>query len=130
MPLLRFDIVEGRSDADIMALLDAAHVAMVEAFGVPTTDRYQIVQEHPRARMLLRDTGLGFTRSDAVVVLQVVSRPRRVAQKQLFYRLLSERLHAACDLAPEDLIVSIVVNGDEDWSFGRGEAQFLTGALS
>ena len=39
MPLLRFDIVEGRSDAEITALLDITHGVMVEAFGVPSTDR-------------------------------------------------------------------------------------------
>jgi hypothetical protein len=30
---------------------------------------------------------------------------------------------------PADLIVSITENDDEDWSFGHGRAQFLTGEL-
>jgi hypothetical protein len=30
---------------------------------------------------------------------------------------------------PADLIVSITENSDEDWSFGHGRAQFLTGEL-
>jgi Tautomerase enzyme len=129
VPLLRFDVIKGRSEEALTLLLDVAHAAMVEAFGVPESDRYQIVHEHPRGRMRLQDTGLGFTRSDDAVVLQIVSRPRPITQKQTLYRLLSERLNQACGLGPEDLIVSIIVNGDEDWSFGKGEAQFLTGAL-
>jgi hypothetical protein len=28
-----------------------------------------------------------------------------------------------------DVVVSIVTNSDEDWSFGNGRAQFLTGEL-
>ena len=129
MPLLKFDIVSGRTEVEISALLDTAHQAMVDAFGVPPTDRYQIVHESLPGRTRLLDTGLGLRRSDAVVVLQVVTRPRTVEQKQTFYRLLSERLSAVCGLAPEDLIVVLVVNGDADWSFGQGEAQFLTGRL-
>jgi hypothetical protein len=31
--------------------------------------------------------------------------------------------------APGDLIVSMVENEKEDWSFGAGRAQFLTGEL-
>ena len=129
MPLLCFDLIQGRDEAAITALADTAHDAMVEAFGVPQTDRYQIVRENPRGRMKLQDTGLGFKRSDSVVVLQVVTRSRTTEQKQRFYHLLSERLHAVCGVAPDDLIVTLVVNSSEDWSFGNGEAQFLTGAL-
>jgi hypothetical protein len=43
MPLLRFDVLEGRSADQITTLLDAAHRAVLSAFGVPERDRYQIV---------------------------------------------------------------------------------------
>src|SRR5699024_6218703 len=42
---------------------------------------------------------------------------------------LAERLAAADLVRPEDLIVSVVHNDREDWSFGLGRAQFLTGEL-
>ncbi|WP_175282630.1 tautomerase family protein, partial [Gluconobacter morbifer] len=45
MPLLRFDLIEGRTDAQIATLLDAAHDAMLEAFKVPVRDRYQLVYQ-------------------------------------------------------------------------------------
>ena len=32
MPLIRFDLVEGRTDAELKTLLDAAHRAMLAAF--------------------------------------------------------------------------------------------------
>jgi hypothetical protein len=35
-----------------------------------------------------------------------------------------------CGLDAADLIVSIIENGDGDWSFGGGRAQFLTGDLT
>jgi phenylpyruvate tautomerase PptA (4-oxalocrotonate tautomerase family) len=59
MPLIRIDVIEGRSEAEIKALLDAAHRAMLATFNVPPRDRYQIVQQHPRAHMIVEDTGLG-----------------------------------------------------------------------
>ncbi|MBL8470836.1 MAG: tautomerase family protein [Rhodocyclaceae bacterium] len=129
MPLLKFDIIEGRSDTEVRALLDAAHEAMVEAFRVPNSDRYQCVTQHRPGELLLEDTGLGYPRSAKVVLLTVVSRPRAKEMKVAFYRLLVEKLEAQCGLSPNDLIVSLVENTDADWSFGRGRAQFLTGEL-
>ncbi len=129
MPLLRFDLIEGRSDAEIKSLLDAAHRAMLAAFKVPERDRYQIVHEHNPSRMIIEDTGLGIPRTDKVVFLQVTSRPRGREAKEAFYRLLAEELERSCGIAPSDLVVSIIENSDEDWSFGHGSAQFLTGDL-
>ena len=99
------------------------------AFGVPIRDRYQIVHQHPRAHMIVEDTGLGLKRSDKVVVVQVTTRPRKKKQKEAFYRLLCEKLEQACGIAPSDVVVTVVENSDEDWSFGHGRAQFLTGEL-
>ncbi len=129
MPLIRIDVIEGRSEAEIKALLDAAHRAMLATFNVPPRDRYQIVQQHPRAHMIVEDTGLGIERSDKVVVVEVTTRPRKKKLKEAFYRLLCEELEEACGLAPSDVMVTMVENSDEDWSFGHGRAQFLTGEL-
>ena len=71
MPLLRFDLIEGRSDDEMKALLDAAHRAMLEAFKVPERDRYQIVHEHKPETMIIEDTGLDIPRTDKVVVVSV-----------------------------------------------------------
>lgn len=129
MPLLRFDLIRGRDPENLRKLLDTAHGAMVEAFQVPERDRYQIVHQHAADEMLIEDTGLGFTRSSNMVVISIVSKTRTPEQKQRLYALLAHRLEAECGISPEDVMVSIVENGEADWSFGLGEAQFLTGKL-
>jgi phenylpyruvate tautomerase PptA (4-oxalocrotonate tautomerase family) len=129
MPLIRFDLIKGRTEKEIADLLDAAHEAMLAAFHVPVRDRYQIVQEHEASRLRIEDTGLGLARTGKVVIVQVTSRPRTTEEKQTFYRLLCETLQKKCGIAPSDVMVSIVENTDADWSFGNGEAQFLTGKL-
>ena len=129
MPLIRIDLIEGRSEAELATLLDAVHRAMLAAFKVPARDRYQIVQEHAPSHMIVEDTGLGIPRTDKLVLIQVTTRPRGREAKENFYRLLARELEAACGLVPSDLVVAMVENSDEDWSFGHGRAQFLTGEL-
>lgn len=129
MPLLHFHVIKGRKPEALRKLLDTAHDTMLEAFKVPPRDRYQIVSEHDPAHMVIEDTGLGIARTDQVVLLQITSRPRSTEQITAFYKLLAERLEEHCGLAPSDLVVSIVQNADEHWSFGLGRAQFVTGEL-
>jgi hypothetical protein len=129
MPLLYFDLVGGRTPEEVRDLLDSAHAAVVEAFEVPERDRYQVVNVHSADEIVALDTGLGFGRSERLVVIHVVSRHRTSAQKQHFYSLLADNLNRDCGLDAADLIVSITENADEDWSFGGGRAQFLTGDL-
>lgn len=129
MPLIRFDIIEGRSTDEIAALLDAAHRAMVAAFDVSERDRYQIVHEHRPGRIIVQDTGLGIERSNKVVVVSVTSRARSQAAKAAFYENLVRELHEHAGIEPHDVVVSIVENSDADWSFGHGRAQFITGEL-
>ncbi|MBC6310669.1 tautomerase family protein [Listeria sp. FSL L7-1582] len=129
MPLLRFDLIKGRDAADVKKLLDTAHDAMVEAFDVPASDRYQVVHQHEPYEMIMEDTGLGYERTEKFVLLSIVSKKRTAGQKQRLYALTAERLASICGIPSTDLMISITENEDADWSFGLGEAQFITGKL-
>jgi phenylpyruvate tautomerase PptA (4-oxalocrotonate tautomerase family) len=129
MPFLRIDLVEGRSGAELKELLDAIHSAMLAAFKVPERDRYQIVHEHSPAEMRIEDTGLGIPRTERIVMVQVTTRPRTRLEKQSFYELLCQELLRRCGVKASDIVVAITQNADEDWSFGYGRAQFITGEL-
>ena len=129
MPLVRIDMTEGRSDDEIKTLMDTAQDCAVEAFKVPERDRYQIVTEHKPGRMILLDTGLGFERTDAAIVVQVFTSPRDTVMKEKYCQLMADRLQANCDLDPKDLMISFMTNTDVDWSFGYGEIQYLNGKL-
>lgn len=129
MPLLKFDLIEGRSKEQLSSLLDAAHRAVLAAFKVPERDRYQVVTEHKPEQLRIEDTGLGFTRTNELVVVTVLTSPRSAESKQAFYKILAQELKQACSLRAEDLVISVVTNEKGDWSFGMGEAQYITGAL-
>jgi hypothetical protein len=129
MPLIRIDAVAGRTPEQVKQLLDAAHRAMLTAFRVPERDRYQIYQEHAAEHFVVQDTGLGIARTEQVVVVTMVSRPRDREAKQKFYTEMCRELKDACGMEASDVMVTIVTNTDEDWSFGNGRAQFLTGEL-
>jgi phenylpyruvate tautomerase PptA (4-oxalocrotonate tautomerase family) len=48
MPLVRIEILKGRTAPEKKRLLEAVHAALVEAFGIPDDDRTQRLVEHER----------------------------------------------------------------------------------
>ena len=127
MPLLKFDLVEGRDQQAIKALLDAAHRAVVKALGVPARDRFQIVYQHPAHELIIQDTGL--ERTDNIVVISITSTYRTDEQKQKLYKALADELQRDCGIDTQDIMITLVNNSLSDWSLGCGEAHFLTGKL-
>lgn len=129
MPLVRITQQDVRTPEQSRRLADIVQEVMLELFNAPPGDRYQIIETLPVGSILAEDTGLGIQRSDGVVILHITQQGRSTEQKQAIYTALSERLAAAELVRPEDLIISVVHNDREDWSFGLGRAQFLTGEL-
>ncbi len=129
MPLLQFDVIQGRSESELKTLLDAAHRAVLTAFKVPQRDRYQIVHENKGYQMVFEDTGLDLPRSDNLVMVRVFTSPRSSEQKQCFMAELCRELKESCGIQPSDVMITFITNDKGDWSFGNGVAQYLTGEL-
>jgi phenylpyruvate tautomerase PptA (4-oxalocrotonate tautomerase family) len=129
VPLVRIHLLEGRTDDEVATLADTVQEVIEAVFAAPPRDRYQVITEHRPGRLVLQDSGLGFERTDQVVLVSVVQQGRTPAQKQALYAALAERLGDKTGLAPTDLVVSVTENTRADWSFGLGRAQFLEGDL-
>lgn len=128
MPLVRIDVTAGRTAQQLRQLADAIHAAIVAEYGIPERDRFQILTEHPAGQIIAEDAGLGFTRTDPVMIQVFTQRGRSTAAKRSLYAAIAERL-AAVGVAGEDIFLGYVENGPEDWTFGFGRAQYLTGEL-
>ncbi|MCD8873441.1 tautomerase family protein [Mammaliicoccus sciuri] len=129
MPLMKIDIIKGRKKSEIKQILDIAYETMLTAFDAPIGDRYQIVTQHEDYEMEILDTGLGVERTDGVIIFTIITRPRTQQQKVQFYSEIVNELHDKLNIRKEDVMFSVIENTDEDWSFFKGEAQFLNGSL-
>ncbi|MBQ8919284.1 MAG: tautomerase family protein [Acidaminococcaceae bacterium] len=129
MPLMRVDMIKGRSKEEIRQILDIAYQVASEEFHLLPRDRYQIVTQHDPSEMIIEDVGLGFNRTDRFIMFSITSSPRQLEDKKRFYARLVKELHEKTGISPEDVMINITCNTKEDWSFGMGEAQFLNGKL-
>lgn len=125
MPLVRIDLLEGKSAQYRRSLGNAVHEAMIATIDVPADDRFQIVTERAPGDFIVDDKYLGIARSADCVIIQItLNDTRTVDQKRALYRTLADNLHRQLGLRREDVFVSLVEVRKENWSFGNGEAQY------
>jgi len=127
MPLVRIDLLEGKSPEYRVRVGQIVYQAMLDVLGVPKDDRFQIIVEHPQAGLQFDRGYLGIRRSDECVFVQItLSSGRTVEAKQRFYKAVADGLHEGLKLRREDVFINLVEVAKENWSFGNGEAQYVT----
>ncbi|HTY42860.1 MAG TPA: tautomerase family protein [Thermoanaerobaculia bacterium] len=127
MPLVRIDVLEGRSAGELDAIGDGVHRALVEAIGIPDKDRFQVIASHAPGRLVFDTHYLGIARTPAVVFVQItLSSGRSLEQKKALFAAIARNLHEKPGLRTEDVFVNLVEVARENWSFGNGLAQYAT----
>ncbi|QBD76615.1 tautomerase family protein [Ktedonosporobacter rubrisoli] len=127
MPLVHINLRQGKSTSYIRSICEAVQQALVECLDVPVRDKFQIVHEHSAEHLIYNPHYLDIDRSDDIAIIQVtLSKGRSTAQKQAFYARLATLLQEKPGMRPQDIMIGLVENTREDWSFGFGEAQYLT----
>ncbi|GAA3328137.1 tautomerase family protein [Paeniglutamicibacter sulfureus] len=130
MLMIRIDVAEGRTPAGLAALSRAIHVAAVQGYRIPEGDYFHVMTEHPCGQIVALDAGLGFGRSDAVVMIQAFTQRGRSGEaKAALFAAIARELRAV-GVAGEDVFIGYSENGAEGWSFGFGRARYSTGELA
>ena len=127
MPFVRIDLLEGKSPEYRAQVGQIVYQALLEVFGVPQNDRFQVFAEHSPSGLQFDRDYLGVHRSDDCIFLQItLNGGRTLEMKQRFYKAVADGLHEALKLRREDVFISLVEVPKENWSFGNGEAQYAS----
>jgi 4-oxalocrotonate tautomerase len=126
MPLVRIDLRKGKDAAYRQEIARIIHEALVSV-GVPKNDRFQVVGEREADNFLFDSDYLGIHRTEELVIVQITwNEGRSTQQKQALYKAIADGLHSAVGLRREDVLINLVEVKKENWSFGNGEAQYVT----
>jgi len=127
MPLVRVDVLEGRTPEDLASIGDGVHRALVEAIGIPPQDRFQVLSRHSGGALVFDRHYLGISRTDGIVFVQItMSLGRTLEQKKNLFAAIARNLAEKPGLRQEDVFVNLVEVVKENWSFGNGIAQYAT----
>jgi phenylpyruvate tautomerase PptA (4-oxalocrotonate tautomerase family) len=129
MPLVRISLVQGTSVDFRHAVADAVHQGLVDTFGIPPEDRFQVMEEVEPENFIVSPSYLDIPHTGALIYVQIIaSEGRTVAMKQQLYRRIVDLITQQTGHSPDDMLITLVENRAENWSFGRGDAQRVTAA--
>ena len=126
MPLVRIDLRKGKNAAYRQQVADTVYDAMLSV-GVPVNDRFEVVNEHDADNFQYDPDYLGIHRTDDLVIIQITwNEGRTVEQKKQLYKAIADGLAKSPGVRKEDVFIGLVEVKKENWSFGKGEAQYAS----
>jgi phenylpyruvate tautomerase PptA (4-oxalocrotonate tautomerase family) len=127
MPLVRIDMLEGKSQDYQAKIGEVVYQAMLDTLNVPKNDNFRVITQHSSEGLVFDRKYLGVHRTEDCIFLQItLNSGRTVEMKQSFYKAVADGLHQAIGLREEDVLISLVEVLKENWSFGNGEAQYAS----
>ncbi len=126
MPLVRISLLKGKSREHVRAIADSVHQGLIDAYGIPPDDRFQLIHQHEPEDFIFDADYLGIHRTADVVFIHLVAGNwRDTAKKQALYQAIADRLAARPGLRREDVQIVLSSNQRDEWSFGNGRASYV-----
>jgi phenylpyruvate tautomerase PptA (4-oxalocrotonate tautomerase family) len=125
MPTFHAHIPAGKfSSAEKRALAAAFHRALIEGFGTPPGDNFNMISEHKEDELFMDPHFPGMNRTErAMIVTLVHGAHRPLEQKRKIAKLVTRYAVEAVGISRDDIVLIIYPVDNENFSFGQGELQ-------
>jgi phenylpyruvate tautomerase PptA (4-oxalocrotonate tautomerase family) len=117
MPLVKVEIIEGKSQEYKSAILDGIHDALVTAFKIPMDDRNQRLYELPKINFEKRKTT-----SDNFTLIEITAfKGRSYEAKQTLYTEIVKNLSRNPVIKGREILIVINEQPLEKWGMAGGK---------
>ncbi|MHA7118292.1 tautomerase family protein [Aerococcus viridans] len=125
MPLVRIDLLEGKTAEFKSQLGELVYESMLETIGIPEEDKFVVVNDLKAEELIFSTNYLGVDRTDGIVIIQITMNEGRTTEvKKALYKTVADNLNNRLDIRKEDVFINLVEVNKENWSFGNGIAQY------
>ncbi|WP_239116507.1 tautomerase family protein [Planotetraspora phitsanulokensis] len=100
---------------------DGIHQALVDGLGMDPTDKFQIFRTHAPGEIVFDPGYNGVDRRQLVSIQILMVHMYDVTTKYAMFDQIAKRLEEI-GIRPDDLLISIVENGFEDWYAGKSRS--------
>jgi phenylpyruvate tautomerase PptA (4-oxalocrotonate tautomerase family) len=124
MPLVKVNLLKGRSAEEKDSIAASIQSALVGTLEVPEADRYQLFNEYDGESLRHTSGYLGMTYTDRLLIIEITFLEGRDDElKKSLLAEINRNLVAAGVVGGDDVFVLITEIGRANVSFGKGLAQ-------
>ncbi len=114
MPLVRVEIIKGKSAEYKKNILDCIHESLVESIGIADWDRFQRIIEIDRA-----DFEIAPEKTDQFMIIEITMfQGRSKEQKKELIETVTRKLYERLGIVPTDVFIVINEPTNENWGLG------------
>lgn len=117
MPLVKIEIIKGKTPEHKKALSDGIHQALVDAFQIPENDRLQRLYELDRADFEIPP----YRTENFTLVELTVFKGRSLDAKRKLYQVIVENLEKDPGVKPTDILIVVHEPPLENWGVAGGK---------
>ncbi len=126
MPFVRISVSEKMPVEKRRQLPKAVYDAMRASINIPENDLFVALHAHGEGELIADPTFMGMQRTDGFTVVHItLRRGRTIEMKQKLYSEIVRLAQERAGIAPDDVMIVLSENDLADWSFGKGEAQYV-----
>ncbi len=126
MPFVQISLGTQHSEETKTGISDAIHQALIEAFNIPKDDFFQVFRAVPSKDLQFPQSYMGVAHTEDIIYVEIIARGGRTPdQKKSLYQQIATGISANTPIKASDVIIILVENTLECWSFGNGIAQYL-----
>lgn len=129
MPTFTVNVPAGKfSREEKIALSDAYHRALMDAFGAPPGDRFLVINEYEEGSIFIDPHFPDMQRTDRAMFLQIIIGEQRTTDERRKLAQLCARYAAeAVGISQDDVAINMIPVPLDTFSFGRGKLQLAEG---
>ena len=126
MPYVQISLVKGRSRERIKNICDSVHQALIDEFKIPELDKFQIVNELEENNLIFPPEYLGIPHTKNIIYIHITAKSGRTLQmKKKLYSKIAAYICEKDYISKDDIFIVLSENSEDNWSFGRGDAQLV-----
>jgi phenylpyruvate tautomerase PptA (4-oxalocrotonate tautomerase family) len=126
MPLVRISVSDKMPAEKRRPLPKAVYDAMRASIHIPENDLFVVLTTHGEGELIADRTFMGMDRTENFTLVHItLRRGRSTEMKQKLYREIVKLAQERAGVSPDDVMIVLSENDLADWSFGKGEAQYV-----
>ena len=126
MPFVQISLAQNCTEQIKKDISHSIHESLIDYFKIPVDDYFQVFHCVQPSDLMYPEKYMDIPHSGNLVYIQIIARGgRTVEMKKELYKSIAHKIAERTPIGIDDVIIVLVENTLENWSFGRGIAQYV-----